>query len=670
MSGVGVTPGFPQDAFDPSKLPDYHRDFIDTKDLEEFAKALNAPEAEPLVALNDWRPIHQKVRKTRPPTRKKKPKRSKDETREGFVYNVLKWPILLIVLGWILALCLSYSVTRLYIWAYERLVTWRGRRQMLRRKLQSKSDFGQWKRAAEELDAHLGNEKWKSSDEYAYYDHSTVEKVKEQLKSIRLQAQSKDTSSAVEATHRLRALVEACAKNNAFGVENPRLYSETYYGTKHLAQAFLDELHASLQFLLRDSKLSRADRYALSKHLHRNYGRAALCLSGGATFSYYHFGVVKALTDHSLLPDVITGTSGGALVAALVSTRTDQELKALLVPALAHRIKACGDGFTTWGPRWWRTGARFDSLEWARHCSWFCRGSTTFREAYERTGRILNVSCVPSDPHSPTILMMKTPDGTLTPYSFGHKWKDGSLRTDIPLKALNLHFNVNFSIVSQVNPHVNLFFFSSRGTVGRPVTHRKGRGWRGGYLGSAIETSIKLDLAKYLKILKHLELLPRFLGQDWSGIWLQPFSGTITLSPKSRITDFYYLLSDPSPERLAYMIQVGQRSTFPKLLFIENRMKIERLIEEGLLLADDRASPNNMRRGNDSPHMHGQALRNSANAAIQRSSTDDLPTLRMDDRRSSVLEELRHQSGVFFDDPEVEGEETDGSEDGVEDGSG
>lgn len=28
----------------------------------------------------------------------------------------------------------------------------------------------------------------------------------------------------------------------------------------------------------------------------------------------------------------------------------------------------------------------------------------TFREAYERTGRILNVSCVPSDSHSPTIL--------------------------------------------------------------------------------------------------------------------------------------------------------------------------------------------------------------------------------------------------------------------------
>ncbi len=320
---------------------------------------------------------------------------------------------------------------------------------------------------------------------------------------------------------------------------------------------------------------------------------------------------MKALLDASLIPEVITGTSGGALVAALVATRTDTELKQLLVPALAGRINACHDDFLTWSRRWYRTGARFDSLDWARRCSWFCRGSMTFREAYERTGRILNVSCVPSDPHSPTILtnyltspdcviwsavlasaavpgilnpvvlMKKTTDGTLTPYSFGHKWKDGSLRTDIPLKALNLHFNVNFSIVSQVNPHINIFFFSSRGTVGRPVTHRRGRGWRGGFLGSATEQYLKLDLNKWLKVLRHLELLPRPLGQDWSELWLQRFSGTVTIWPKSVLSDFYYILSDPTPQRLARMLHVGQQSAFPKLKFIANRMKAERLVEEG-----------------------------------------------------------------------------------------
>ncbi len=370
-------------------------------------------------------------------------------------------------------------------------------------------------------------------------------------------------------------------------------------------------MERGITILVNTDKLAPDEKRTLFKRMHTNFGRAALCLSGGASFAYYHFGVVKALLDADLLPEVITGTSGGALVAALVATRTNDELKKLLIPALAGRINACSEPFTVWGPRWWKTGARFDSLDWANRCSWFTRGSMTFREAYERTGRILNVSCVPADPHSPTILtnyltspdcviwsavlasaavpgilnpvvlMMKTRDGTLVPYSFGHKWKDGSLRTDIPLKALNLHFNVNFSIVSQVNPHINLFFFSSRGSVGQPVTHRKGRGWRGGFLGSATEQYLKLDLNKWLKVVRHLELLPRPLGQDWSEIWLQQFSGTITIWPRSIISDFWRILSDPNPKQLARMLHVGQQSAFPKLKFLANRLKVERIIEKG-----------------------------------------------------------------------------------------
>lgn len=367
----------------------------------------------------------------------------------------------------------------------------------------------------------------------------------------------------------------------------------------------------SINFLLETHQLSLEQKRTLFKGIHANYGRTALCLSGGASFAYYHFGVVKALLDEDLMPDVITGTSGGALVAALVATRTNEELKKLLVPALARRITACEESIAVWFRRWWKTGARFDSIDWAKKCSWFTRGSMTFREAYERTGRILNVSCVPSDQHSPTILcnyltsphcviwsavlasaavpgilnpvvlMMKTRNGQLVPYSFGHKWKDGSLRTDIPIKALNLHFNVNFTIVSQVNPHINLFFFSSRGSVGSPVTHRKGRGWRGGYLGSATEQYLKLDLNKWLRVLRHLELLPRPLGQDWSQLWLQEFGGTITIWPKTAPGDFLHILSDPDPARLARMLHEGQQSAFPKLKFVANRLRVERLIERG-----------------------------------------------------------------------------------------
>lgn len=114
------------------------------------------------------------------------------------------------------------------------------------------------------------------------------------------------------------------------------------------------------------------------------------------------------------------------------------------------------------------------------------------------------------------------------------------------------------------------------------MTHRRGRGWRGGFLGSATEQYLKLDLTKWLKVLRHLELLPRYMGQDWSEVWLQRFSGTITIWPRiSFPADFINILSDPPPERLARMIHAGQQSAWPKLKFIRNRGMIERKIEEG-----------------------------------------------------------------------------------------
>lgn len=471
------------DPYDPSSLPDYDQAFIDPDDLQRFEKALNTPAASPLVAINDWRPINQRVRKTR--GRRKTPKRSKDETREGVLYTVLKWPFLFTVFAWIAVLSCGYVLVRVYIFLYEQWVTWRGKRQRLRLQLSAQKNYADWFEAAQALDTHLGNEAWKQVDEYAYYDHLMIHKVVSQLRAARKDTEyeashGRTGADGVSAIEELRFLLEACVKNNFAGVENPRIYSETYSGTKNLVQEYIDEVHTCIKLLLETQQMDTEAKYQHFKHLDTNFGRTALCLSGGATFAYYHFGVVKALLDNDVLPELITGTSGGALVAGLVATRTDEELKQLLVPALAHQIRACHEGFTTWVLRWWRTGARFDTLDWAKQCSWFCRGSTTFREAYERTGRILNVSCVPSDPHSPTILanyltcpdcviwsavlasaavpgilnpvvlMTKRRDGTLAPYSFGHKWKDGSLRTDIPIKALNLHFNVNFTVVSQV----------------------------------------------------------------------------------------------------------------------------------------------------------------------------------------------------------------------------
>jgi hypothetical protein len=116
-------------AYDFTLLPDYDNDFVDEAHFDEFAKALAAPELlspstedltalqnEPrkfFSALNDWSPIHQRVRRKK--KSKAPPRRGKDETREGFVYVLLKWPLLIVVLGWLLFLSIGYVFTRLYI---------------------------------------------------------------------------------------------------------------------------------------------------------------------------------------------------------------------------------------------------------------------------------------------------------------------------------------------------------------------------------------------------------------------------------------------------------------------------------------------------------------------------------------------------------------------------
>jgi hypothetical protein len=247
-------------------------------------------------------------------------------------------------------------------------------------------------------------------------------------------------------------------------------------------------------------------------------------------------------------------------------------------------------------------------------------------------------------------------------------YRDGSLRTDIPLKSLNIHFNVNFSIVSQVNPHINLFFFSPRGSPGRPVSHRRGRGWRGGFLGSSLETAIKLDLQKYLKILKHLELLPRPLGSDWSEIWLQRFSGTITVWPKTKLIDFYHILSDPTPQRLAGMIQAGERSCWPKVKFISNRMKVENVLLQGLRQSGARSM-----RTDTISHTLEQQNREAElgeNNDVGDRTIDDAPpayTARLGRRQSSILEELGRQASVLWHDGGLEeGATTDDDERAVE----
>jgi hypothetical protein len=66
----------------------------------------------------------------------------------------------------------------------------------------------------------------------------------------------------------------------------------------------------------------------------RAHGCTALCLSGGGAVALYHLGVVKELHAQGLLPRVISGTSGGSIVAAMLACHTDAEIpECALLPA-------------------------------------------------------------------------------------------------------------------------------------------------------------------------------------------------------------------------------------------------------------------------------------------------------------------------------------------------
>ena len=102
------------------------------------------------------------------------------------------------------------------------------------------------------------------------------------------------------------------------------------------------------------------------------YGRTALCLSGGATMGLYHFGVILGLARQGLLPRIISGTSAGSVVAAIVCTRTNDELHQVLQPKIVAQHMTCFD--RTWTHRLWslyQTGSMFDVQSWAEKIKWY-----------------------------------------------------------------------------------------------------------------------------------------------------------------------------------------------------------------------------------------------------------------------------------------------------------
>ncbi|KAG5649037.1 hypothetical protein DXG03_000386 [Asterophora parasitica] len=256
-------------------------------------------------ALSDFAPVNLKVKR-----RNRKKDRSSHGKRSDWLFLLLRWPLLFFIFLFIAGEFGFYIVIRQLVNTKEWITAWRGKKGVLRKKLRASKNYQEWKENALTLDEFLHFHEWKQVDEDPFYDWKLVKKMREDVLGFWKHAFA---LISLEWNH----------------------------------QAYFDELGTALEFIRETPELSIDEKKRFFKSANTNLD---------------HVGVVKAFLDADLLPRVVTGTSAGGLIAALVCTRTDEELKLLLVPELANRITACEEPSRVWMERVWKTGARFDSV--------------------------------------------------------------------------------------------------------------------------------------------------------------------------------------------------------------------------------------------------------------------------------------------------------------------
>lgn len=76
------------------------------------------------------------------------------------------------------------------------------------------------------------------------------------------------------------------------------------------------------------------------------YGQPALMFSGGATLGLFHTGVCKALFEQDLMPKVLSGSSAGAIMTAMLGISKPEEVQHILggviFPQKHFNLDKCG----------------------------------------------------------------------------------------------------------------------------------------------------------------------------------------------------------------------------------------------------------------------------------------------------------------------------------------
>lgn len=446
--------------------------------------------------------------------------------------------------------------------------------------------YAAWEEAARDWERATGGVAWRDEPESAHY-HADL--IREQLDALRRLRARGDIESILDHLHE-------SLHRNLGDLGASQLYERTPLGTKHLIEEYLTETEDTIEQLVAapipgfgpDKKLD-----VLSRAL-GNFGRSALLLSGGATLGFYHLGVTRALWRAGLLPDVISGASMGAMVAAGVCSRTDAELDALFAPDLPDLERI---GLRIADLRTLRTNrALLDPAVLLSTIERNC-GDYTFEEAHERSGRTLNISVAPTRTSQkprvlshltaprvfvksaalassavpglfpPITLTRKARDGREEPYIGTERWIDGSFGGDLPMMRIGRLHNVNHFIVSQVNPHVLPFSRENRwspsGIAVRLATAPLRR------QAVPVLNAARL-VTKGTPLRKSLNLLLSLAEQQ--------YGGDIDIYPRFEPAMYLKMIKNPSEDDLRKFILEGQRATWPKLAMIRDHTRIARCL--------------------------------------------------------------------------------------------
>jgi TAG lipase / steryl ester hydrolase / phospholipase A2 / LPA acyltransferase len=456
--------------------------------------------------------------------------------------------------------------------------------------MRNATDYATWREAATAFDRVTGREDWKQEESSELYDWKLI---KNRLRHIRQLRQEGQVGKLV---HHLRQGLYW----NLGNMSNAALYGHALVGTKQLIHDYVAEVVAALDHLC-DGDFPEFDTAAKRRFFEEtasSYGRSALMLSGGATLGLFHVGVVKALVLEDLLPEVISGSSAGSVVASTIGTRTPEELIDLLDPKNAY--------YHFWKPlslsEMWRRGVLMDQRQ-IRKAIAANIPDLTFEESYQRSGRVINITVSPAGSNQsprllnyltfpylylreavlassavpflfePVLLMTRDENGKRVPYMPSLRWTDGSLRSDLPgLRLRRLH-NVNHFIVSQTNPHVIPFV---RGSLEDQ-----------GFLGNLRDAGYSLvrGTAKYAigvgrfsvpvqKVRHTLDYASSILDQD--------YRGNIMIVPKLTVWRYANVTANPKMEAVKRFIREGERATWKRIEMVRNQFVISQTLERCL----------------------------------------------------------------------------------------